>query len=50
MVSDKTFPDKATTDQTELNWIVLWLDRRVLESQCTLKVRTKNFTDETIVR
>ena len=41
---------KATSDQTDPHWIVLWLDYRALEAQCALKVRLKTSSDQTILR
>ena len=41
---------KTASDQTDLDWSVLWLDYRALEAPCALKVRSKTSSDQTIVR
>ena len=40
---------KATSDQTDRDWSVLWLDYRALEAPCALKVRSKTSSVQTTV-
>ena len=40
---------KATSDQTDSDWSVLWLDYRALEYPCALRVRSRTASGQTTV-